>query len=130
MINTDKHMETIVVKVASDLIKDSIKGAWEKVKGFFKDLEARESIELGRAYERYLDDTRIRHGKIKTLIYRRVPKDLYSFYECLGVHYNGKTIDTSSVNNLITDENKVLITGSGGVGKSTLFKHLYLSTYI
>jgi len=94
-----------MAKVASELIKDSIKGAWEKVKIFFKDLDAKESIEFGHAYEKYLENTEMKHGKIKTLIYRRVPKDLYSFYECLGVDYNGKTIDTSSINNLLAYEN-------------------------
>jgi len=127
MINTEEHTK-IMTKVASELIKDSIKGAWEKVKGFFKDLDAKKSMEFGLAYERYLENTEMKHGKIKTLIYRRVPKDLYSFYECLGVLYNGKTIDTNSIGNLIRTENKILITGSGGVGKSTLFKHLYLNS--
>lgn len=117
----------IIANVTTEIIKDSIKGAWERVKNFFKDLDARESIEYGRAYEKYLENTEVKNGKIKTLIYRSVPKNLYSFYECLGVRYDNKSIDTSSINNLIHDESKILITGTGGIGKSILFKHLFLN---
>ena len=31
-------------------------------------------------------------AKSKTLIYRRVPKDIYSFYECVGLRLEGKVI--------------------------------------
>lgn len=124
----DVEIDKIFSNVASELIKDSIKGAWEKTKIFFKDLDAKASMEYGRAYENYLKSTEIKYGKIKTLIYRRVPKELYSFYECTGVSYNGNTIDTSSINDLINVGNKIIITGTGGIGKSILFKHLFLNT--
>ena len=126
MINIiDEH--ALIAKVATDIVKDSFTGAWGKVKGFFKDLSAKEAVEFGHAYERYLENTDMNHRKIKTLIYRRVPKDLYSFYECIGLIYNGETIDTDSINNITSNEGKILITGTGGGGKSTLFKHLYLN---
>ena len=67
-------------------------------------------------------------SKIKTIIYRRAPKDLYSFYECIGVLYNGNTINTENINNLLEIGNKIIVTGTGGVGKSILFKHLFLNT--
>lgn len=69
-----------------------------------------------------------KYGKIKTLIYRHIPKDLYSFYECIGVKYSGKIISTSSVNNLLSIGHKIIITGTGGIGKSILFKHLLLNS--
>ena len=68
------------------------------------------------------------NSKIKTLIYRRVPKDLYSFYECVGVQYKNTIIDTSNVTNLLKISNKLIITGTGGIGKSILLKHLFLNT--
>jgi len=122
-INTSE----IIGKATSEIVKDATKFAWDKVKTFFTDMSAKESMEYGYAYEKYLDNTRLRNGKIRTLIYRYVPEDLYSFYECIGVSYNGEIIDTSSVNNLVKNENKIIITGTGGVGKSILFKHLFLN---
>lgn len=120
--------QDLATQVAATVIEDSIKAAWRKVKNFFVDLDAKDSINYGYAYEEYLRNTRNKYCKIKTLIYRRVPKDLYSFYECIGVNHEGNTIDSADVNNLLDAANKIIITGTGGIGKSTLFKHLYLST--
>lgn len=124
----DINNKEVFSKVASTLIEDAIKSAWSKAGKWFKNLEAKDSIRYGTAYEEYLDNTYRKHSKIKTIIYRRVPKELYSFYECIGIRYNGKTVDTSSINNILAIGNKIIITGSGGTGKSVLFKHLYLDT--
>ena len=118
----------IATKIATNLIEDSIKYAWEKVKSLFKDMDAKDAIRYQTAYEAYLHNTCDKNSKIKTIIYRRVPKDLYSFYECIGVKYNGNTIDTDRITNLFELGNKIIITGTGGVGKSILFKHLFLNT--
>jgi len=117
----------IFVKAVYELGKGVTKSVWGKVKTLFQDIDAKEAIEYGHAYEKYIDNTRLRNGKIKTLIYRYAPQDLYSFYECIGVSYDGKIIDTISINNLICNENKIIITGTGGMGKSILFKHLFLN---
>lgn len=118
---------TILTEVATELIKDAVSSGWEKTKKFFKDIDAKDSITYGTAYTNYLINTKEKYGKIKTLIYRRVPKELYSFYECIGVNYNGTIVDTSSVQNLLEIGNKLIITGTGGIGKSTLLKHLFLN---
>ena len=124
----DINTNEVMTGVATNLIEDSVKGAWEKVKKFFRDMDTKDGIRYGMAYEEYLRNTKNKYRKIKTLIYRHAPKELYSFYECIGVSYNGKTIDTSNINNLIAVGNKIVITGSGGMGKSILLKHLFLDT--
>ena len=123
----DTMKQEIITGIATNLIEDSIKSGWQKIKNFFVDLDAKDSIEYGMAYELYLQNTRNKYSKIKTLIFRRVPKDLYSFYECIGIKYDGETIDTSSISNLLDKDNRIIITGTGGIGKSTLLKHLYLN---
>lgn len=124
----DINNTEIVTKVATGLIEDAIKCSWEKVKKWFKDIDAKDSVRYGDAYEQYLDNTYRKYSKIKTIIYRRSPRNLYDFYECIGVRYEGKTIDTSTINNLLEIGKKIIITGTGGTGKSILFKHLYLDT--
>lgn len=120
--------QEIVAQVAANVIEDTLKAAWNKVKKFFDDADAKDAIDYGDAYEEYLRNTKSKYSKIKTLIYRRVPKDLYSFYECIGVRCNRDNIDTTDVNNLLDVSNKIIVTGTGGIGKSTLFKHLFLNT--
>lgn len=111
-----------------NLIENLIKGLWDDTKKHFKDFHAKEQIEYRTAYEKYLIKTKEKHGKIKTIIYRSTPKELYSFYENIKVSLNGRIISTENINDLIRIGNKLIISGSGGVGKSTLFKHLFLNT--
>lgn len=122
------NKQELITQVATNLVEDAIRGAWDKVKKLFKDIDAKESIKYQTAYENYLRNTSYKNSKIKTIIYRRVPKDLYSFYVCIGVKFDGKTYSTEKITNLFELGNKVIITGTGGVGKSILFKHLFLNT--
>ena len=126
MENIDKKegLSNAVAKV----IEDAALGMWNKVKNYFSEVSAHEQIELGYAYEEYLKNTKAKNSKIKTLIYRHVPKELYSFYECVGVKYDGDIIDTKSINNIIEIGNKIIISGIGGIGKTTMLKHFYLNT--
>lgn len=117
----------IMNDMATSLIMNVTQSSWDKIKKFFKDLDAKDSIKYGNAYASYLKNTYERNSKIKTLIYRRVPKDLYSFYECIGIRYNNETIDTSNIHNILKISNKLIITGTGGIGKSILLKHLFLN---
>ncbi len=120
--------QQFLTNVATNIVEDSAKNAWNKIKKFFLDLDAKDSIRYKTAYEKYLINTEQKVSKIKRIIYRRAPKDLYSFYECIGVLYNGNTINTENINNLLEIGNKIIVTGTGGVGKSILFKHLFLNT--
>ncbi len=120
--------QEFITNVAISVVEDSIKGAWNKVKKFFKDLDTKDSIRYKTAYEKYLLNTKQKNSKIKTIIYRRAPKDLYSFYVCIGLLYNGKVINTENIENMYGLGNKIIVTGTGGVGKSILFKHLFLNT--
>lgn len=120
--------QQFLTNVATNIVEDSAKNAWNKIKKFFRDLDAKDSIRYKTAYEKYLINTEQKVSKIKTIIYRRAPKDLYSFYECIGVLYNGNTINTENINNLLEIGNKIIVTGTGGIGKSILFKHLFLNT--
>lgn len=116
--------------IATNLIEDAIKGAWGKVKGFFVDVHKKDCVDCGDAFENYLLKTKERNTKIKTLIYRREPVDLYSFYECVGVLHKEKIIDTSKIENILNIGSKVIFTGTGGIGKSILLKHFFVNTII
>lgn len=124
----DMEGKAIVTSVATDIVKSGITLGWEKIKTYFKDLDASAGIEYRTAYEDYLKNTKDRYGKIKTIIYRRERKDLYSFYEATGISYAGQTLSSSDINNLLEIDSKILVTGTGGIGKSILFKHLFLNS--
>lgn len=125
-MNIDEN--AIVANTAAKVAEYAALGAWNKIKKFFKDINRHDEIVYGTAYEEYLENTKKRNSKVKTLIYRHVPQDLYSFYECVGVQYNEKVIKTDNIENIISINNKIIITGTGGIGKTTLLKHLFLNT--
>ena len=118
----------VLTNAVAKVVEDAALGMWNKVKNYFSEVSAHEQIELGYAYEEYLKNTKSKNSKIKTLIYRHVPKELYSFYECVGIEYDGDFIDTKSIKNVIEIGNKIIISGIGGIGKTTMLKHFYLNT--
>ena len=120
--------KAVITNITTDIVKSGIALGWEKIKTYFKDLDASAAIEYRTAYEDYLKNTKDRYGKIKTIIYRRERKDLYSFYESTGISYAGQTLSSSDINNLLEIDSKILVTGTGGIGKSILFKHLFLNS--
>ena len=118
----------ILTNLATNIVEKVTVSAWDKVKKYFKDVKE-DSVDIGTAFNEYTNSTKSKNSKIKTLIYRRVPKNIYSFYECVGLSLEDKIIDTNSINNLLLIGKKIIITGTGGIGKSMLMKHLFLNTY-
>jgi len=119
----------ITAEVITDLSKTIAKQLFEKGKSFFKDLKAKDEIDFGIAFEDYLEYTSETYSKLKTLLYKQTPKFIYSFYEPVGILRNRKNvIDTSNVNNVLEIGKKVIITGTGGIGKSVMLKHFFLDT--
>jgi len=127
-MDADTILAAATVAATTEFTKVVAKDLWEKVKTFFKDVSAGESIRLKMAYEDYLDNIKLRYGKVKTLINKYDPKELYTVFECLSVSHCGNDISTNTINNLIGRANKIVITGMGGTGKSTTMKHLLLNT--
>lgn len=107
----DKYLSPIISKTT-----DKVKSSYNEVK-----------INLGTAFEAYLTKSYDKYSKIKTIIYGIEPKRLYDFFEIPFLKKGAKPI-TPTTTRVLTDISKFLIIeGSGGIGKSTLMKHLFLS---
>ena len=84
-------------------------------------------IDLEIPFEDYLTKSYEKYSKIKTIIYGIEPKKLYDFFE-IPFLKKGSDIIKPTTTKILTDLSKFLIIeGSGGIGKSTLMKHLFLS---
>ena len=110
----------IGTELITELSKSMARALYKKVTYYIKDVQQKEEIEFGVVYEDYLKYAKETHEKIKTLLYRHTAKDIYSFYECVGVNRYGDVIDTSDVNNVLELGNNIIISGTGGIGKSFL----------
>lgn len=59
--------QELLTDVATNIVEDSIKCAWDKIKKFFKDLDAKDSIRYKTAYERYLINTKQKNTPLYNL---------------------------------------------------------------
>ena len=119
-------LATVLLNKPELLIK-AAKSGWKTIKKFFDNYDAKDSIDYGDAYFDYLQNTVNSIGRIKTLIYRHVPKFLYLFYEYPTIKYQDQIIDTSNAQDILDINNKLIVTGIGGIGKSLLLKHFFLN---
>ena len=84
-------------------------------------------INLGIPFQAYLTKSYEKYSRIKTIIYGIEPKRLYDFFEVPFLKKGSELIKPTKTR-VLTDISKFLIIeGSGGIGKSTLMKHLFLS---
>lgn len=107
----EKYMDPIIEK-----IKEISKSEWEKFK-----------IDSDIAFIKYFENAYEKYSKIKTILYRTEPKYLYDFFEFpnLEKEYD-EQIDSSHVNNLLDISHFLIVRGTGGIGKSTFMKHLFI----
>jgi len=83
----------------------------------------------------YLENAYDKYSQMKTLLYSDAPRDFYDFYVCNDIKqkiyekrntYRVNTIHNVSVEALKECSNFVLISGTGGLGKSMMMRHLLL----
>ncbi len=117
----------ITAEVITTLAKEASKNISKKIKSAYKDSVAKGEIDYGIAFEKYLTEAEKNVSMAKTILYGQTPRHLYSFFECMGIKNRGKIIDTSDVNNILSTGHKIIITGTGGIGKSMLMRHCFLN---
>jgi hypothetical protein len=100
----------------------------EKVLGNEEDVSGIKTY-LKKAYDKY--------STLKTLMYRDEPKPFYSFYVCNNVTqriyisrstWRVKTYENATEDSLSECSNFIIISGTGGLGKSMMMRHLLLNS--
>ena len=88
-------------------------------------------------FEAYLHAMQNKYNTIKTLLYSDAPRPFYDFYVCNDVHFSirlsNRTYQVRRIQNATADlledcSNYLLLTGSGGLGKSMMMRHLLLDS--
>ena len=121
-------MNEIAVNVLSENCIKLANLVVEKIKDGVVDWNEKTKVDLGKSFHDYLSFCQKNNSKIKTLLYRNIPKDLYSFYKCIGVKCDKKIVGTTTINNLLKINKRIVITGTGGIGKSIMLKHFFLNS--
>ena len=108
----DKYADPIINKITQ-----ISQNEWEKFK-----------VDFDIAFRGYLKNSYAKYSKIKTLLYRTEPKYIYDFFEIPYLEKeHSKYIKAKDIDNILDISNYVIIQGTGGIGKSTLMKHLFIN---
>ena len=100
----------------------------EKIVGFTKSEWEKFKIDSDIAFMKYLKKSYEKYSKVKTILYRTEPKYLYNFFEFPNLKKgNGDSIVSTDINNLLDISNFLIVQGTGGIGKSTFMKHLFIN---
>ena len=98
---------------------------------FCKDKFGKASVNLGIDFDRYLKNAYERYNHIKTLATGTTPRSIIgedSIYVNVGVETRWGKISTETVEPMLEESKHILITGTGGAGKSMLMRYLFLNT--
>ena len=120
-------MDDKLVEQVGSIVAKNLDKLCSYIYGVGKDVVKERKIECGKAFNEYLLAAAKKMSRVKTILYRDSPVSLYSFYEPLTLRFRKAGVDTTDVNNVLEVGNCILLTGTGGSGKSTLFKHLFLN---
>ncbi|KXJ37334.1 hypothetical protein AX282_20205 [Bacillus spizizenii] len=114
-------------KLIVDVVQKNLETICKRVFDFSKDKVVDYKIKTQNAYQGYLNRAADKYGKVKTLIHKSIPISLYDFYVHTDLECDGTIVSAEEINTILEVSNYSMILGSGGTGKSTLFKHLFIN---
>jgi len=118
----------LVDELQKGLAKSVIEKYAEKLLSMPKTLYDCLKIDLDEAFDKYLANAYGKFSKAKTLLYTDKPRSIRDFLVTPRLEYkSGERVSVSTINDIIEIDQFILIKGSGGIGKSMLMKHLFLS---
>ena len=100
-------------------------------------LVERNLLEEEGEFGEYLGNVREKYDQMKTLLYNDAPRKFYDFYVCNNIAqkvyikkytYRTKIISGATADTLKECSNFILISGTGGLGKSMMMRHLLLDS--
>ncbi len=82
-------------------------------------------------YEEYLTKAMAFYREVKTLLYTEKPRRFYDFYVCNDLKFQSRDERvTANIPNVTAEllrmaANRIIITGTGGIGKTMMMRHLF-----
>jgi len=120
--------EIDIAKIAAVLVSERIDRIWDAAKETTAKVSTGLKARLRRTYSSYIASIHKKHSEYKTLIYRETPHPLKEFYEPLDLNNDKLHLKSPGIVRLGALKRPILITGTGGCGKSTMMKALMLDT--
>lgn len=114
-------------KLVADFVSAHLAKILEIGKKIYGKADSALQVNLKTAYTDYLTKTRLKYSKSKSFFIRSQPVELYSYYIPTGISCGQKLINKPDFKSCIDFTNRIVISGTGGSGKSVLIKHLFLN---
>lgn len=113
-------------KFVADFIAHNFEKIWSLAKQGLGVADEVLQVKLKTAYKNYLSTTREKYSKGKSFFIRNEPVELYSYYVPTGIKCEKKSIPNPTFRDCVNFSSRIVITGTGGSGKSILMRHLFL----
>ncbi|OZQ68299.1 NACHT domain-containing protein [Paenibacillus odorifer] len=104
----------------------------EVIKKVNENLEAlgiNASHSLMNKISKYLYKAYVKQSKTKTILYKDKPVSLNDYFVYLDLELDGSIINAEFLNDIMLNK-RLIISGSAGSGKSTLFKYLFIDSFV
>lgn len=111
---------------AADFVASNIEKIFSLAKKAYGALDDQLQLRLKSSYKEYLQRTRAKYSRSKSFFIRSESVDLYSYYVPTGIICGETAITNPKFMSCVSQSKKIILTGTGGSGKSVLLKHLFL----
>lgn len=114
--------------IAAEVINKNIEHVGRILLGRAKNVADAARLRFGTPFHAYLRSVLTRYSTVKTLLHSHAPAPLYSLYVPLSVKSGKRLSAAVGIVSLESLNRNCLITGTGGCGKSTLMRHLFIDS--
>ncbi len=122
---------TVMESGAKKVGENTVNRALNALTDFMINMYGEAKVKLGTVFQLYLKNATERYNQVRTLATGQTPRKIIgqdNIYVNVGLQYEGKEIPTSTVDPMLHINKNILISGTGGVGKSMLMRYLFLNT--
>src|SRR5688500_16166386 len=117
-------------KVVVEFVNHHLENFYNTGTGILKGARDSIRLRLNKSYKEYLLCVTERYSKAKSFFIRNEPTSLYSFYVPMDISCGNRKIKSTSFHELVSQNPRSVITGTGGSGKSMLMRHLFLDAVV
>lgn len=121
-------MGGIAKNAVEQMLSKFVPKFFEGISDKYKSFKLQQDIDLRVIFQEYLKYSFTKYSTVKTLLYKNEGRYLYDFYEPQFVKSsNNSSIDLTNTNSPFKKCKRIIITGTGGIGKSMLMKHIFIN---
>ena len=119
--------------VLNQILKDAASATQPSVKRELipkSDAEKDNVVDCNEELKTYLIKSSSSYSEIKTLLNHTTPSNINDVYVCNDLRFEHNDIEDATVSKLESISKHIIIRGGAGSGKSTLMKHLFLTSIV